>query len=97
MQVIALLYELGEGVPTNFDESYKWYSILSDLNPDNDFFLYKKGFLRVHGKVDDQIDLVNIFNKLSKNKPTKELDENYFVEAQFYLGQIYRYGIFNTN
>ena len=49
MQVIALLYELGEGVPTNFDESYKWYSILSDLNPDNDFFLYKKGFLRVHG------------------------------------------------
>ena len=93
MEVIAYIYESGEGVPQNTRESYKWYSILSSLEPSNEFFLFKKGTLRLNGKVKDKIDLANLFNKLTINKPTLNLEENYYADANFYLGQAYRYGI----
>ncbi len=93
MEVIAYIYESGEGVPENTRESYKWYSLLSSLEPSDEFFIYKKGTFRLNGKVQDKIDLVNLFKKLTINKPTSSLDENYYAEANFYLGQAYRYGI----
>ena len=93
MEVIAYIYESGEGVPENARESYKWYSTLSSLEPSNEFFLFKKGTLRLNGKVQDKIDLISLFEKLTINKPTLNLDENYYADANFYLGQVYRYGI----
>ena len=38
-------------------------------------FFFLKGTLRLNGKVQDKIDLISLFEKLTGNKPTLNLDE----------------------
>lgn len=93
METIAYLYQNGEGVPVNYKESFKWYNMLSELYPEETYYPYEIGTLRLNGFIDNNIDLEQLFLEIITQSNENEIDENYLLESYFALGQAYRYGI----
>lgn len=89
ISAIAYAYLQGLVVKRDYQKAYYWYSKLN-----SDWGRYQSTKLLVYGyALDDQIDIIQILDRLISSPQEASVDSNYVYESKFLKAILFRHGI----